>query len=101
MNDVRDYLSKIGRRGGNARSKKMTPEERSAVAASGGKATAQRRTKAERSEAARKAVEARWAKLRKQSVETKAVIDEGTKKLKKLVAQQERNRKKRAKQPVK
>lgn len=47
----------LGRKGGHARAKKLTPEERS--------------------DSARKAVEARWAKLKKLAAE----IDEGTKAL--------------------
>jgi hypothetical protein len=38
----------------------------------GGKATAARRTPEERSEAARKAVQARWAKAKKKGVQTSA-----------------------------
>jgi hypothetical protein len=45
----------------------MTPKNPAAVARGrkGGKATAEKRTAEERSEAARKAVEARWAKTKK------------------------------------
>jgi hypothetical protein len=45
----------------------MTPKNPAAVALGrkGGKATAEKRTAEERSEAARKAVEARWAKTKK------------------------------------
>lgn len=45
MNDIRDYLAKIGRKGGKARLTKMTAEERKAVA--------------------RKAIRARWARADK------------------------------------
>jgi hypothetical protein len=41
--DIRDYFAKFGKEGGKTRAKNMTPEQRS--------------------EAARKAVQARWAKL--------------------------------------
>ena len=51
----------------------MSPKNQAAVelGRKGGKATAANRTKLERSEAARKAVEARWAKL-------KSVVDDIT-----------------------
>jgi len=51
----------------------MSPKNQAAVelGRKGGKATAAKRTKQERSEAARKAVEARWAKL-------KSVVDDIT-----------------------
>jgi hypothetical protein len=45
VESVSEYLAKIGRRGGKARLKTMTPKQRS--------------------EAARKAVKARWAKQKK------------------------------------
>jgi hypothetical protein len=51
------YASQFARKGGHARAKKLTPEERS--------------------DAARKAVQARWAKAEKLAKE----ITEGTKKL--------------------
>ena len=44
--EIREYFAKFGRKGGKATAKKMTPEERS--------------------EAARKAVQARWAKQKKE-----------------------------------
>ena len=50
--EAREFFAKEGRKGGKSRAQKMTPEERS--------------------ESARKAVEARWAKLR---AEVKAVKD--------------------------
>jgi general stress protein YciG len=75
----------------------MAPESleeyKARIARSGGQARAKNLTKEQRSEAARKAVQARWAKLEKKTAETKAVIDEGTKKLKKLAAQMERKKK--------
>lgn len=56
-------VAEAGRKGGKARLKTMTPEERSEVAASGGKATAKKRSAKERSEAARKAATARWESI--------------------------------------
>jgi hypothetical protein len=47
MTTLREHLSNLGRKGGEARAKKMTKQERS--------------------DSARKAVEARWAKERAQS----------------------------------
>ena len=60
----------------------MTPKNPAAVALGrkGGKATAENRTPEERIEAARKAVEARWAKTRKLVAE----VTEGTKRLEKV-----------------
>ena len=57
----------------------MSPKNAAAVALGrrGGKATARNRTAKERTDAARKAVEARWAKLREVTDE----ITEGTKAL--------------------
>jgi hypothetical protein len=57
----------------------MAPKNAAAVALGrrGGKATAQNRTAEQRSDSARKAVEARWAKLKRITTE----IDEGTKAL--------------------
>lgn len=46
---VKEYLRKLGRKGGKARAKKLTPEERSA--------------------SARKAVQARWARKKKEHPE--------------------------------
>ena len=68
----------------------MSPKNAAAVALGrkGGKATAENRTPEQRSEAARKAVEARWAKLK----ELAAEIDSGTKAL------LEKNRARRAAQ---
>jgi hypothetical protein len=56
-NMAESYASQFARKGGQARAKKLTPEQRS--------------------ESARKAVEARWAKQKK----LVAAITEGTKKL--------------------
>jgi hypothetical protein len=70
--EIRDYFAKFGKEGGKTRAKNMTPEERSA--------------------AARKAVEARWAKER---AETKALRDDAQKLLaqsRKRQAQIEKNR---------
>jgi len=69
---------------------RMSPKNAAAVALGrkGGKATAENRTPEQRSEAARKAVEARWAKLK----ELAAEIDSGTKAL------LEKNRARRAAQ---
>lgn len=47
MTTLSEHLSRLGKKGGSARAKKMSPEERS--------------------ESARKAVEARWAKERAES----------------------------------
>jgi hypothetical protein len=57
MEEVKQYLAKIGRKGGKARLTKMTSEERIRVA--------------------RQAAEARWAKMEKLAAE----IDSGTKAL--------------------
>lgn len=63
------YASQFARKGGQARAKKLTPEQRS--------------------ESARKAVEARWAKQKKLVAE----ITEGTKKLLKKVRAKKRSKK--------
>ncbi len=55
--DIREYFAKFGKEGGKARARKLTPEQRS--------------------EGARKAVQARWAKLEKLTEE----ITAGTKEL--------------------
>ena len=65
------YASQFARKGGHARAKKLTAEERS--------------------EAARKAVQARWAKAEKLAKE----ITEGTKKLMKTAKKNARNRRTR------
>ncbi len=81
------YLARIGRKGGKARVANQTPEQRAA--------------------SARRAAEARWAKeiekLQTQSAknlqrleETGARITEGTQALKKLVKQNARARKRKA-----
>jgi len=57
MDDVKQYLARIGRKGGKARLTKMTSEERIRVA--------------------RQAAEARWAKMEKLAAD----IDSGTKAL--------------------
>ncbi|MGO9168909.1 MAG: hypothetical protein ACLP56_18735 [Candidatus Sulfotelmatobacter sp.] len=68
-NMTESYASQFARKGGQARARKLTPEERS--------------------EAARKAVEARWAKQKKLVAE----ITEGTKRLlKKARAKKPRQR---------
>jgi hypothetical protein len=76
MTSLKEHLANLGRKGGQTRAQRMTKEQRS--------------------EAARKAVQARWAKMDKKLAETEAVIAEGTKKLKKLTKQMERNKKKKA-----
>jgi hypothetical protein len=42
--DLSDYLSRIGRKGGFARAKTMTPEQRKASATKASKAAAKKRT---------------------------------------------------------
>jgi hypothetical protein len=64
--DIREYFAKFGKQGGKARARNLTPEQRS--------------------EAARKAVEARWAKLEKLTKE----ITAGTEDLLRL-AEKKRN----------
>jgi hypothetical protein len=54
--DIREYFAKFGKEGGKARARKLTPEQRS--------------------EAARKAVQARWAKLEKLTAEISAGTQE-------------------------
>ncbi|HUD64695.1 MAG TPA: hypothetical protein VMQ17_08960 [Candidatus Sulfotelmatobacter sp.] len=46
MTTLREHLAKLGKKGGKARAKKMTPEQRK--------------------ESARKAIQARWAKQKKE-----------------------------------
>lgn len=72
----------------------MTPKNRAAVELGrrGGKARAQRLTAEERSEAARKAVEARWAKQKERIEEAHKLIKETNKRLKKLLRTQEARR---------
>lgn len=72
VNDIRKYLSEIGKKGAAATNSKLTA--------------------AQRKDSARKAAEARWAKLDKQHEETAKVIAEGTKKLKKLTTKIERRK---------
>jgi len=68
---VRDYLSKIGRKGGKAgsgspggkaRARALTAAERSEAASKAVRARWSRKTKAQRRAAARKLAKARWAK---------------------------------------
>jgi len=64
-------LGKLGgKKGGPARMRAMTPEERQAFARAGGlaggRARAKKLTKAQRKESARKADQARWAGKEKQ-----------------------------------
>ena len=70
----------------------MTPKNAAAVALGrrGGKATAQNRTKQQRSDAARKAVEARWAREKAELREVVDEISEGTKKLEEKIARREK-----------
>jgi len=66
---LREHNRRIGRLGGKARNKSMTPEERSAVAKLGGEAGGVARaaalTKKRRSEIAKQAAAARWRKAGK------------------------------------
>lgn len=59
--EIRDYFAKFGKEGGKARAKNMTPEERS--------------------DAARKAVQSRWAKNEKRIEKALKEVNEGTKAL--------------------
>jgi hypothetical protein len=59
--EIRDYFAKFGKQGGKKRAQNMTPEERKA--------------------AARKAVEARWAKQKAELRELAAEITERSKAL--------------------
>jgi len=68
---VRDYLSKIGRKGGKAgsgspggkaRAKALTAAERSQAASKAVSARWSRKTKAQRKAAARELAKARWSK---------------------------------------
>jgi hypothetical protein len=59
---VKDYLSALGRKGGAARARALTARQRKRIASAGGKAAAAARTPEQRSQAARRAVQARWAK---------------------------------------
>jgi hypothetical protein len=70
MTTLSEHLSQLGKKGGKARAKKMTPEERS--------------------DSARKAVEARWAKTRELVDE----INERSKKLEKRAVARLRKTKK-------
>jgi hypothetical protein len=67
MNEVTEYLKKLGKKGGTARAKNLTPKERK--------------------DSARKAAEARWAKMRELAdditVRSKALEKLATKRLKK------------------
>jgi hypothetical protein len=67
MNEVTEYLKKLGKKGGTARAKNLTPKERK--------------------DSARKAAEARWAKMRELkddiTVRSKALEKLATKRLKK------------------
>jgi hypothetical protein len=66
MNEVTEYLKKLGKKGGTARAKNLTPKERK--------------------DSARKAAEARWAKMRELvddiTVRSKALEKRATKKSK-------------------
>jgi hypothetical protein len=64
--DIRQYFAKFGKQGGKARARKLTPEQRS--------------------EAARKAVQARWAKMDKLMKETTT----GTKELLRVAEEKEK-----------
>jgi hypothetical protein len=61
MTTLREHLSQLGKKGGKARAKRMTPEQRA--------------------ESARKAVEARWAKQKAELRELTAEITERSKAL--------------------
>ena len=59
------YLSKLGKLGGAARAKSLTPRQKKRIAKLGGKALQAGRTAEERSASAKKAARARWAAVRK------------------------------------
>jgi hypothetical protein len=61
MTEIRDYLAKIGRKGGKTRVQNQTPEQRT--------------------ESARKAAQARWAKNERRITAALKEITEGTKAL--------------------
>ena len=59
--EIRDYFARFGKEGGKATARNRTPEERS--------------------DAARKAVQARWAKNEERIAEALKEVNEGTRKL--------------------
>lgn len=67
--DITAAARAMGRKGGKARSEKLTSERRKSIASSGGKAGSKARmtklTAEQRSGIARTAVKARWAKRKK------------------------------------
>jgi hypothetical protein len=60
----RPWLDRAARLGGEARAKRLTREERAAIAAAGGKARAARLSKRERRAMGKKMAAARWRKRR-------------------------------------
>ena len=62
---VNEYLRKIGRLGGRARTEALTERQRKMISRRGGKATQAAKTPEERSAAARKAARARWGAKKK------------------------------------
>lgn len=64
--DKYGWLKDVARLGGLARSKALTPAERSAIASKASKAAYKGMTKAERSKVARRAVLARWKRRKAQ-----------------------------------
>lgn len=61
---VEQFLQEIGRTGGSARAKSLSPRARRSIARSGGQARATKLTAEQRSASARKASLARWKKER-------------------------------------
>ena len=74
--EIRDYFAKFGKEGGKATARNRTPEERS--------------------DAARKAVQARWAKNEKRIAAALKEVNEGTKTLLKRAAARKGKRKEKA-----
>jgi len=60
-------VAEAGRKGGKARLKKMTPDERQRIARRAAKALNAKLTPQQRKESARRAAQARWAKARKKN----------------------------------
>jgi hypothetical protein len=74
--EIRDYFARFGKEGGKATARNRTPEERS--------------------DAARKAVQARWAKNEERIAEALKEVNEGTKKLLKRARARKAKRKEKA-----
>jgi ubiquinone biosynthesis protein UbiJ len=77
-------VAEAGRRGGKARLKKMTPEQRQQVARKGARARARSLTPEQRKESARKAARARWAKQLDKLNQSTERLGEAMKKLARL-----------------